>query len=142
MAEKLTEGLKIARGEAFRLLALYGFIGPMPGREKKVAQTPDSTASAVHEIILPGFREIFEGIKDFVNYCHAEIGEIRIEKIVLSGKACLIRNLKQMIEQGSDIKTEVLNPFTTLGVEKDELPNIDPMRGSVFTVPLGLTLRE
>jgi len=66
----------------------------------------------------------------------------RIEKIVLSGKACLIRNLDHMIEHGSDIKTEVLNPFTTLDVKKDKLAHIDPMHGSVFTVPLGLTLRE
>ena len=61
---------------------------------------------------------------------------------MLSGKACLIRNLDHMIEHGSDIKTEVLNPFSTLGVQKDELAHIDPMHGSVFTVPLGLTLRE
>jgi type IV pilus assembly protein PilM len=142
MADKLTEGLKIERGEAFRLLAHYGFIGRTPDREKKGAHNPDSTASAVHEIILPSFKETFEGIKNFVNYCHAEIGEIRIEKIVLSGKACLIRNLEQMIEHGSDIKTAVLNPFTTLGVKQDELAHINPMHGSVFTVPLGLTLRE
>ena len=142
MADKLTEGLKIERAEAFRLLSHYGFIGRPPDQEKKGGHNPDSTTRAVHEIILPSFKETFEGIKNFVNYCHAEIGEIRIEKIVLSGKACLIRNLDHMIEHGSDIKTDVLNPFTTLGVKKDKLAHINPMHGSVFTVPLGLTLRE
>jgi type IV pilus assembly protein PilM len=142
MADKLTEGLKIERTEAFRLLSHYGFIGCTADQEKKGGHSPDSTASAVHEIILPSFKDTFEGIKNFVNYCHAEIGEVRIEKIVLSGKACLVRNLDHIIEHGSEIKTELFNPFTTLDVKKDELAHIDPKQGSIFTVPLGLTLRE
>ncbi len=142
MADKLTETLKIEQTEACRLLSHYGFIDRTPGKDSIGSYKPDATMSTVHEIILPVFKNTFEGIKDFVNYCHAEMEGINIEKICLSGKASLIRNLDHMIEHSSDIQTEVLNPFSTLEIEKGALANIDARQGSVFTVPLGLTLRE
>lgn len=142
IAEKLTEALKIERNEALRLLSHYGFIDPNPSKERQKSAKPDSTQSTVHEIILPLFKNTFEGLKDFVNYCHAEVGEMNIDRICLSGKASLVRNLDKMIEYDSDIRTEVINPFSSLGIENGALENIDPQQGSIFSVALGLTLRE
>jgi type IV pilus assembly protein PilM len=142
IADKLTETLKIEGSEAFRLLSHYGFIDPAPGKDSTGSDKPNTTMSTVHEIILPLFKNTFEGLKDFVNYCHAEVGEIKIEKICLSGKASLIRNIDKMIEHNSDIPTEVINPFSSLGVENGSLAKIDPQQGPAFSVAFGLTLRE
>jgi type IV pilus assembly protein PilM len=142
IAEKLTEALKIERNEALRLLSHYGFIDPDPPEGKKVPVKPDSTQSTVHEIILPLFKNTFEGLKDFVNYCHAEVGEMNIDRICLSGKASLVRNLDKMIENDSDIRTEVTNPFASLEIENGTLENVDLQQGSIFSVTFGLTLRE
>jgi type IV pilus assembly protein PilM len=142
IAEKITEVLKVERTESFRLLSHYGFIDPDPPKGKKAPAKPDSTQSTVHEIILPLFKNTFEGLKDFVNYCHAEVGEINIDRICLSGKASLVRNLDKMIENDSDIRTEVTNPFSSLAIENGTLENIDLQQGSIFSVALGLTMRE
>ena len=142
IADKLTETLKIERTEAFRLLSDYGFIDPGPGKDSKKPDIPNTTMSTVHEIILPLFKNTFEGLKDFVNYCHAEVGEMSIEKICLSGKASLIRNIDKMIQHDSDIPTEVINPFSSLGVENGALAGIDPRQGPIFSVAFGLTVRE
>ena len=142
IVDRLTETLKIERNEAFRLLLHYGFIDPTVRKDKRDADRPDATMSTVHEIILPLFQNTLEGLKDFVNYCHAEAGEMSIERICLSGKASLIRNIDKMIEYNADIRTEVINPFSSLEVEKGALAGIDPSQGSIFSVALGLTLRN
>ena len=113
----------------------------MTDQKDRGAINPDSIDRTVHEIILPIFKEILEGLKNFADYCHAEIREVSVERICLSGKACMVRNLDRMIEKNTEMKTEIINPLMSLGVDEIVQSHMDLKQGSVFSVPLGLSLR-
>ncbi len=95
----------------------------------------------MQEIILPVFHEILEGLRDFLNYCYAEIRDVDIETIYLSGRACLVCNLDSMLAESTEIKTEILDPLKPLKVDEKFFSEMKANHGSVFSVPLGLTLR-
>lgn len=141
LADKLQKSLQMDRISSFRLLSDHGFIDPMTDQKDRGAINPDSIDRTVHEIILPIFKEILEGLKNFADYCHAEIREVSVERICLSGKACMVRNLDRMIEKSTEMKTEIMNPLMSLGVDEIVQSHMDLKQGSVFSVPLGLSLR-
>jgi type IV pilus assembly protein PilM len=141
LADKLQNGLHMDRTSSFRLLSDHGFIDPMMDRKDRGAIDPDSIENIVHEIILPVFKEILEGLKNFADYCHAEIREVSVERICLSGKACLVRNLDRMIEKSTEMKTEIMNPLISLDADAVAQSRMDLKQGPVFSVPLGLSLR-
>jgi type IV pilus assembly protein PilM len=141
MADKLQVSLNTDKTTAFRLLSDFGFIDETTDEERSEIAGPARADSVVQEIILPVFEEILKGLKNFVDYCHAEMREVRVERTCLSGKACLVRNLDRMLEKSTDTKTEVVNPLASVCADEALFPHIDIEHGSVFSVPFGLTLR-
>ncbi len=138
MAGKIQKTLDLDFQSAVGLLADYGFAGC----QEKHAAAPDSTGSIVHEVILPVFQDVFDTLKSFIVYCYAEVKEVAIDTICLTGRAGDIKNLDSMIAMRTDTQTLVINPLETMGSSANGTSGSALQRGAAFSVPLGLTLWE
>ena len=142
MAEKLQKALEIDSISACSLLSDYGFHDYAADGGRGDNAPSDNTESVIQKIIFPIFEEILGGLENFLNYCHAEIKEMSIEKICISGKAYMIRNFDREIEKKLGMTAELFNPFTLSGKDRAVHPGIDVSHGSIYSVPFGLTMRE
>jgi type IV pilus assembly protein PilM len=142
MVAKIQNTLKLDKRSAAGLLVDHGFKDESSEEMGNRAPRSDDIGNTVHEVILPIFNEIFESLRDFCNYCYAEIRDVTIERIYLTGKASLVCNIDRLVEKTTEIKTEILDPLKSFCADGKTLPDMQTKHGGLFSVPLGLCLRQ
>ncbi len=91
--------------------------------------------------IMPVLQEMVGEIQRSIDYYQAPTeGEMRVEKIILSGGSAILKNIDKYLAKELNIPVEICNPFGNVSVNEvsDEFEKDAP----VFAVALGLALRS
>ena len=107
------------------------------------ADTPDARISAA---LLDPADTIYDTLQSTINYCKAQtrLRDLRIDRIVLSGRAARLRGLREFIAQRFRLPVDMLDPFAGLDTTTLRARGRDEILqdSSSYAVATGLALRQ
>ncbi len=137
-------------GQAAGMLARYGLLhenlsgatGKPPAVVK--GRDPDSDMAicrTLFQLLTPYVEELIHELYQITGYVRSEIDAGGFGGIAMYGRASVINNLDQYIENRLNITTKVINPMEKL-VWHDDTGDMDSGSGAPFAPALGLALRK
>ncbi|HHF98289.1 MAG TPA: type IV pilus assembly protein PilM [Candidatus Aerophobetes bacterium] len=127
-------GVNYQEAEKIKKAEDLSYIGHKIGRELEPEQVEEVIRGALSELIN-------EIVRSFEYYTSNREGA-PVQKIILSGGVSLIKGIDVFLSQELEVPVEKFNPFVKISYAKGKFGEFLPYFSPVFSVPVGLALRE
>ena len=128
----LIKELGVSYAEAEKIKKEFSITGK--GLDKQIKEKVDG-------VIQEALGDLIKEMIHSFEYFSSTRGGTSVQKVFLSGGGCLIKNIDNFFSQQLGIPVERMNPFTGIIYQKEKL-RFSPLVAPVFSVPLGLAMRE
>ncbi len=132
----IQKGMQVDFNTAEQMKKEKGII--MQDEEKPIEDEADIQFSMS---MMPVLQELVGEVQRSIDYYQAPTeGEVRVERIILSGGSALLKNIDKYLSKELNISVEICNPFVNINIK--EHPGEFEEKAPVFAVALGLALRS
>lgn len=109
----------------------------------KIEKEESNTTDIVSKVIEEGYYQLIVGIHDTIAYYRASHKDSLIMNVILTGGGAQKEGLAEMIEQGTNIPTELANPLRKIQIFHNSDPSHEklPQLGAYLHSAIGLALR-
>lgn len=102
----------------------------------------DKLEGKVAAALKPLMSSIISEMKKGMGFFSEKVPSGKIDVVLLSGGSCLLPGLIPYLARELNVETQIGNPLTNVEVDKKVIPNFNQGDAAVYSVAIGLGMRE